>query len=128
MLRYAWAYIVPPALLALAALRPDEGGRPHYVLWLDRARYLARRPLPMLDSIAARHRPGRPFLVRAQWTVLDPQRSRRLRRAARKAGVSLDPFTPAATGGPGGPGGVGGPGFEPFVSIAAYAGTDGGTN
>ncbi|GGM15962.1 hypothetical protein [Nakamurella endophytica] len=96
VLRYAWAYIVPPALLALAALRPDAGGRPHYVLWLDRARYLARRQVPMLDSMAARERPGRPFLVRAQWTVVDPAASRRLRRAARRAGVSLAPFTLSA--------------------------------
>ena len=91
---YAPLYIVPPALLAMAALRSDEGGRPRYVLWLDRIRYLGRRWMPVIDSIAAREKPGQPFIVRAQWTVVDPARSRRLRRSARRSGVSLQPFQP----------------------------------
>ena len=96
VLRFAFLYIVPPAVLAMVALRSDEGGRPRYVLWLDRVRYLGRRWLPMLDSIAAREEPGQPFIVRAQWTVIDPARSRRLRRSARRSGVSLQPFMPEA--------------------------------
>lgn len=96
VLRFAFLYIVPPAVLVMVALRSDEGGRPRYVLWLDRVRYLGRRWVPMLDSIAAREEPGQPFIVRAQWTVIDPARSRRLRRSARRSGVSLQPFMPPA--------------------------------
>ena len=75
-------YIFPAVLMVWAALRPDAGGRPHYALWLDRARFLARRRSPMIDTPIAAVDPARPFIVSAEWVVLDPARTRRLRSAA----------------------------------------------
>lgn len=80
--RGSMVYIFPAVLLVWASLRPDAGGRPHYALWLDRARFLARRRSPMIDTPLAAVDPGRPFIVSAEWVVLDPARTRRLRSAA----------------------------------------------
>jgi hypothetical protein len=91
------AYIAPAALLVFLALKPDEGGRASYVLMLDRIRFFLRRFTPMIASPIARPTPGRPFIVTARWSVLDPAASRRLRKtlqaidieqAARSAGAA----------------------------------------
>ena len=77
-------YIAPAALLVFAALRPDQGGRPRYVLWLDRFRFLVRRFTPMIASPIANTAPGRPFIVSARWSVVDIATSRRLRKTVQR--------------------------------------------
>ena len=77
------AYIAPAALLVFLALRPDEGGRASYVLVLDRIRFFLRRFTPMITSPISRPTPGRPFIVSARWSVIDPAASRRLRKTLR---------------------------------------------
>jgi hypothetical protein len=74
------AYIAPAALLVFLALTPDEGGRASYVLLLDRIRFFLRRFTPMIASPIARPTPGRPFIVTARWSVIDPAASRKLRK------------------------------------------------
>ncbi len=73
-------FLFPPVVAVWAALRPDAGGRPRYALWLDRGRFRVRRSRPMIEGPLAATAPGRPFLVCAQWVVLDPARTRRLSR------------------------------------------------
>jgi hypothetical protein len=80
--RGSMLYVFPAVLLVWASLRPDAGGRPHYALWLDRARFLARRRSPMIDTPLAAVDPAGAFIVSAEWVMLDPARTRRLRAAA----------------------------------------------
>ena len=82
-------FIAPAALLVFLALRPDAGGRARYVLWLDRFRFLVRRFTPMIASPIANTQPGRPFIVSARWTVIDPTASRRLRKV--QAQIDAEP-------------------------------------
>lgn len=91
--RGAMAYLFPAVLMVAAALRPDAGGRPRYALWLDQARFLARRRAPMLATPLAHVGPGRPFIISAEWVLLDLGRSRRLRASAAVASTST--ATPA---------------------------------
>lgn len=88
-------FIFPAVVMVWMALRPDAGGRPQYALWLDRGRYLTRRRRPMIATPVARVRPGQPFIVSAQWAVIDAdsvahrngrQRDRRAGRAWAAAG------------------------------------------
>jgi hypothetical protein len=73
-------YVFPAVIMTWAALRPDAGGRPRYALWLDRFRYWMRRTQPMIANPISRPTPGRPFIVSASWVVLNPARSRRIRK------------------------------------------------
>lgn len=72
-------FIFPAVVMVWAALRPDQGGRPRYALWLDRWRFLRRRGAPMIAGPLSRTRPARPFIVTAEWVLLDPTRARRFR-------------------------------------------------
>lgn len=85
--RGSMLYVFPAVLLVWASLRPDAGGRPHYALWLDRARFLTRRRAPMIDTPIAAVDPAGAFIVSAEWVVLDPARTRRLRAAASNPAV-----------------------------------------
>ena len=80
--RGGMVYVFPAVLMVWAALRPDPGGRPRYAMWLDRARFLYRCSAPMIDSPVAATGPGRPFLVTAQWVILDSSRRVRLKAAS----------------------------------------------
>ena len=68
--RAGMVYLFPAVLLVWAALRPDAGGRPHYALWLDQARFLGRRRVPMIASPVANTAPATPFLVTGEWVVI----------------------------------------------------------
>lgn len=80
----ALPYLFPAVIMTWAALRPDAGGRPRYALWLDRFRYWMRRSTPMIDNPISRPTPDRPFIVSASWVVVDPSRSRRIRKHLRR--------------------------------------------
>ena len=80
----ALLYVFPAVILTWAALRPDAGGRPRYALWLDRLRYWVRRSAPMIDNPISRPAAGRAFIVSASWVVIDPTRSRRIRKQLRQ--------------------------------------------
>lgn len=85
VLRLSPLYIVPPALIASMALRVDLGGRPSWAKWLDRWRWLLRKGRPMVAKPGGGEGVSPPFIVRAQWVVLDPQEiEQRVRRAERK--------------------------------------------
>ena len=84
----ALLYLFPAVIMTWAALRSDDGGRPRYALWLDRLRYWIRRSRPMIDNPISRPTPGRPFIVSASWVVLDPTKSRRIRKHLRDNDLS----------------------------------------
>ena len=83
-------YLFPAVIMTWAALRPDAGGRPRYALWLDRFRFWIRRAAPLIDNPISRPTPGRPFIVSSSWVVIDPGRSRRVRRRLRRDTRSTD--------------------------------------
>ena len=86
-------YIIPAALLVYLALKPDHGGRPRYVRTLDHGRFLLRRFTPMIASDISRPHPGKPFIVTARWTVIDPATSRRLRKVQAEIDAEIDAGT-----------------------------------
>lgn len=86
LLRQFPIYIVPPALLTFFALATDPGGRPSYAKWLDRARYLWRRALPLIEKPGGGQGVAPAFIARAEWVLLD--RAQIQRRMAAKDSMS----------------------------------------
>ena len=68
-------YVAPPALLSFFAVKEDAGGRPAYVSWWDRIRFLfRRRRRPLVPNIGSPQGPAKLTTHTPKIVVLDVHR------------------------------------------------------